>query len=115
MKRQTIQRVTTPTALLVGLTDELAAACHQSLSDGGLKVLRVAHVAAATERIPVVMPQLVVTVSSLPPDEIDVLRDRCLAVGAEILQITAEQDRRALGVLLKEAANVALIRALQRT
>src|SRR5262249_49491311 len=60
VKRETIQRVATPTAILVGLPDELAGTCTDVLGDGGLRVLRAGHVAAASERIPVVMPQLVV-------------------------------------------------------
>lgn len=113
-KGATIQRIATPTAILVGLPEDLAAECTETLSDGGLKVLRVGHVPAACERIPVVMPQLVVTTAALSPHDADTLNDRCVAVGAEIVRIAADQDRRALVVLLKDAANMALIRALRR-
>lgn len=111
---QTIQRMASPAAILVALPEDLAAVCAESLADGGLKVLRVGHVAAACERIPVVMPQLVVTLDSLRADEADLLVDRCVAVGAEVIRLAADQDRRALAVLLKDAANMALIRALRR-
>jgi hypothetical protein len=60
------------------------------------------------------MPQLVVTMSDLSPPDADTLADRCVAVGAEVIRLTPDQDLRALGVLLKDAANVALIRALRR-
>lgn len=113
-KGATIQRVATPTAILVGLPEDLAAECTETLADGGLKVLKVGHVAAACERIPVVMPQLVVTTTSLHAHEAETLNDRCVAVGAEVLRVALEQDRRALAVQLKDAANMALIRALRR-
>jgi len=113
-KGATIQRIATPTAILVGLAEDLAADCTETLADGGLKVLKVGHVAAACERIPVVMPQLVVTSTTLSPHDADTLNDRCVAVGAEIIRVAPEQDRRALVVLLKDAANMALIRALRR-
>lgn len=113
-KGATIQRIATPTAILVGLPEDLAAECIETLSDGGLKVLKVGHVAAACERIPVVMPQLVVTTTALNAQDAETLNDRCVAVGAEIIKITPGQDLRALAVQLKDAANMALIRALRR-
>lgn len=111
---QTIQRVASPAAILVALPDDLAAVCTESLDDGGLKVLKVGHVAAACERIPVVMPQVVVIMSTLRPEEADLLADRCVAVGAEVIRLAPDQDQRALAVLLRDAANMALIRALRR-
>ena len=44
----------------------------------------------------------------------DTLTDRCVAVGAEMIKVAPDQDRRALAVQLKDAANMALIRALRR-
>lgn len=115
VRRETIQRVATPTALLVGVAEPLAATCTDALSDGGLRVLRVGHVAAACERIPVIMPQLVVVASSLRQEESDMLADRCVAVGAEILKVpTAAPIDAALKTMLKDAANMALIRSLRR-
>jgi len=114
VKRETIQRVATPTAVLVALPDDLAASCIETLADGGLKVLRAGHVAAACERIPVVMPQLVVVMTTVRPEDMETLNDRCVAVGAEVIQLAVDTDRRALTVMLKDAANVALIRALRR-
>ena len=113
-KGATIQRIATPSAILVGLSEELAAHCTETLADGGLKVLKVGHVAAACERIPVVMPQIVVTTAGLAPHDADTLDDRCVAVGAEVIKIEPKEDRRALTVRLKDAANMALIRALRR-
>lgn len=113
MKRETIQRFATPTGILVGLPDELAAICTDALGDGGLRVLRVGHVAAASERIPVIMPQLVVISATIRQDELDMLNDRCVAVGAEVIRVANDVDRAALATTLKNAANNALIKALR--
>ena len=115
VRRETIQRVASPTALLVGVAEPLAATCTDALADGGLRVLKVGHVAAACERIPVIMPQLVVVSATLRQEESDMLADRCVAVGAEILTVApnATVDA-ALKATLKEAANMALIRSLRR-
>ena len=113
MKRETIQRVATPTGILVGLPDHLAGLCTEALGDGGLRVLRVGHVAAASERIPVVMPQVVVVSSTLRQEELDVLQDRCVAVGAQVIRVAPESDQTALLTTLRAAANEALIKALR--
>jgi hypothetical protein len=115
VRRETIQRVATPTALLVGVAEPLAASCTDALADGGLRVLKVGHVAAACERIPVIMPQLVVVTATLRQDESDMLADRCVAVGAEILKVAPDTAAdAALKKMLKDAANMALIRSLRR-
>jgi len=107
--------VDTPTALLVGVAEPLAATCTDALSNGGLRVLRVGHVAAACERIPVIMPQLVVVAANIRQDESDMLADRCVAVGAEILKVAPDATiDAALKAMLKDAANMALIRSLRR-
>lgn len=115
VKRETIQRVASPTAILVGVAEPLAGICTDALAEGGLRVLRVGHVAAACERIPVVMPQLVVVPSTLRAEEADMLADRCVAVGAEVVQVAPDaQGDPALRATLKDAANMALIRSLRR-
>jgi hypothetical protein len=115
VRRETIQRVATPTALLVGVPEPLAATCTDALADGGLRVLKVGHVAAACERIPVIMPQLVVVSASIRQEESDMLADRCVAVGAEIVKVPIDAPLdAALKAMLKDAANMALIRSLRR-
>ena len=113
MKRETIQRVATPTGILVGLTEAQAGMCVDILGDGGLRVLRVGHVAAASERIPVVMPQLVVVSTAIRQEELDALNDRCVAVGAEVIPVAPDADPNALSALLKAAATNAMIKALR--
>jgi hypothetical protein len=113
VKRETIQRVATPTAILVGLPEDLARVCTDALGEGGLRVLRVGHVAAASERIPIVMPQLVLVPATMRADELDTLNDRCVAVGAQVLQLSPEMAPGALSAMLRSAANTALVKALR--
>ena len=100
--------------MLVSVAEPLATACSDALADGGLRVLRVGHIAAACERIPVVMPQLVVVPSTVGMEEAEMLADRCVAVGAEVLRIDpAGSPDAELTRTLKDAANMALIRFLR--
>jgi hypothetical protein len=110
--RGTLQRIPTPTAILVVLPDALAEACIDVLSDAGVKVLRVGSVAAAAERIPVTMPQLVIVSNLMIPAELDIVIDRCVAVGAEVLKLDPDTPPRATGALVRTAARNALIKAL---
>jgi hypothetical protein len=114
VKRETIQRISTPTALIVGLSEALAAVCTQALDEGGLRVLRVGHVAAAAERIPVVMPQLVVVSTGTRPDDLETLTDRCVAVGADVVEASPTAPVADVEAMLREAANAAFIKALRR-
>jgi hypothetical protein len=114
VKRETIQRVATPTALLVGLAEPLAMSCIDSLSSSGLRILRAGHVAAACERIPVIMPQLVLVSANLDKADADMLNDRCVAVGAELVRLATDiVADKAFKTLLKDAAEMALIRSLR--
>jgi hypothetical protein len=99
--------------MIVGLADELASRCADTLTDNGVRVLKVGHVAAACERMPVVMPQLVVIPTTLRPEEEETIADRCVAVGAEMLKVAPETDANALRVMLKDAATNAVVRALR--
>lgn len=76
-------------------------------------MLRVGHVAAASERIPVVMPQLVLVATTLRPDDLETIRDRCVAVGADIIHVGPTDDPTELTAILRSAANVALMKALR--
>lgn len=113
MRGSTLQRVASPTAILVDLPDGVAARCTALLSGSGLRVLRVGHVAAACERIPVVMPQLVLVSPALDDLDREMLADRCVAVGADVLVITPELAEATLASELRQAASAALLRALR--
>jgi hypothetical protein len=113
VKRETIQRIATPTGILVGIPDELSAMCTETLGEGGLRVLKVGHVAAASERIPVVMPQLVLVSTTLRNEDFETINDRCVAVGAHVIKVAPDADRAALKRTLRDAANAALVKALR--
>ncbi len=107
---QTLPRIDVATAMLVALDEAVVGQCISLLDDAGFRVVRVKHVPAACERLPVVMPQLVVTSTALAAAEIDQLTDRCVAIGAELLALSPDMDKRALGPLLASAAERALAR-----
>lgn len=107
-----MQRIPTPTAILVGLPDDLAETCMQTLDEAGVRILRVGHVAAAAERIPVTMPQLIIVTTLMVQAELDTLADRCVAVGAEVLKIDPDTSPRATAALVRTSARNALLKAL---
>lgn len=113
VKGETIQRVASPTAMLVGLSDTLAHRCTAVLGGTGLRVLRVGHVAAAGERLPVVMPQLVIVPHDMVASELEMLTDRCVAVGAHLLTLAPDATTASLSAELRQAASAALLRAMQ--
>lgn len=104
---QTMPRMDMATAMLVALDDRLAGACITILDDAGFRVIRVKHIAPALERMPVVMPHLVIVPANLRTEEEEPLADRCVAIGAEVLRLAPDVDVRALVALVSSAANVA--------
>lgn len=112
VKRETLQRITAPTAILVGLPEGLYPVAHDVLVAAGMRVLRVGHPAGAAERIPVVMPGLVVLMTGVRDEELELVVDRCIAVGADTLSIA--EDEADLETKLADAGRQAFIRALKR-
>jgi hypothetical protein len=102
---QTMPRMDMATAMLVAIDDRLAGACITILDDAGFRVIRVKHVAPALERLPVIMPQLVIVPTNLRKEEDEPLADRCVAIGAEVLRLAPDVDVRALVALVTSAAN----------
>jgi hypothetical protein len=99
------------TAMLVALDDRTAGTCITLLDDAGFRVIRVKHIAPALERLPVVMPQLVIVPANLRKEEDEGLVDRCVAIGAEVLRIAPDVDIRALAALVASAAHGSLEKA----
>jgi hypothetical protein len=96
--------------MLVGLDPTLVQPLMQMLSVIGYRVLTVAHAAAAMERIPVVMPLLVVAMGAVREKERDDLEDRVVAVGAELVWVPAGADEDRANVVVRDAAAAALER-----
>jgi hypothetical protein len=106
----TLPRMRQSTAMLIGIEAELIMPLTQTLSVLGYRVLTVAHVAAASERIPVVMPLLVIASSSVLDNEQKDLEDRVVAVGAELVWMPPGSDEDRANALVRDAAAVALER-----
>lgn len=102
---QTMPRMDMATAMLVALDERIAGACITILDDAGFRVIRVKHVAPALERLPVIMPQLVIVPATLRKEESEPLADRCVAIGAEVLKLAPDIDVRQLVALVTNAAN----------
>jgi hypothetical protein len=102
--KRTIKRVDIPTAMLIGLSDAQGDQCVTALKTTAIRVIRVAHPAAAGERIPVTMPSVVVVSEALQATERDMIFDRSVAVGAEVVKLPPAIDDEALTTLLKGAA-----------
>ncbi len=74
--------------MAVGLPDALAEAATLHLAP--LPVMRVAHVAAACERMVVTRPQVIVVMANAL--QVEVLRERAQDVGAEIAELSPEMN-----------------------
>ena len=89
-----------PSAIVVGVADDMLALCHEFLPPSGLKVYRVAHAHAACERIAVLLPRLVVVPAAMRPAELDMIEDRAAAVGAIVLHLDPTHGYELLGAQL---------------
>lgn len=89
-----------PSAILVDLSDELLALCHEYLPLGGLTVYRVGHAHAACERMAVLLPRLVVVPAAMRASDLDIIEDRAEAVGATVLHLDAAHGYELLGAQL---------------
>ena len=97
----TIELFVEPSAIAVGIGDDMLALCHEFLAPGGLKIHRVGHVHAACERIAVLLPRLVVVPAAMRSAELDMIEDRAAAVGAIVLHLDPEHGYELLGTQLQ--------------
>jgi hypothetical protein len=111
---RTIVRMVTTTAMLVGPSGGASDKVAADFENARVHVVRVAHAAAACERLAVAMPQVIVVLGSLRPDERDALADRATAVGALLMYIDPELDHETLDDLVARAAQAAVERKLVR-
>lgn len=110
----TIIRQVNMTAMLVGPTGRGADVVAELFGQARVTVVRVVHAAAACERMAVSMPQVVVVLGTLRPDERDALADRATAVGALLMYFDPELDEDTLRELVARAAQAAIDRKLLR-
>lgn len=102
------------TAMLVGPDGPAGDKVTEGFERARLRVTRVAHAAAACERMAIAMPQVVVVLGSLHADERDAVADRATAVGALVMYVDPELDAETLDELVARAAQAAIERKLQR-
>lgn len=114
MGDSTVYRHLDTSVLLVGGAPALADQCAAVFETVQIRVIRVAHIEAANERIPIVMPQMVVVLEQLHGRERDDLNDRAKAVGALVLDVDPTLDGATLDEILDHAAKAAFERGLVR-
>jgi hypothetical protein len=114
MGESTVYRHMDTVALVIGPEGDLAAHCRASLEQVMIRVVRVGHVAAAAERLPIVMPQAVLVLVPLAKEERNNLVDRAAAVGALIFDIDGALPQAELNAALDRAALEAVERGLVR-
>jgi hypothetical protein len=102
------------TAMLVGPSGVVSERVAGRFEEAHVNVVRVAHAAAACERLAVAMPQVVVVLGTLRADERDALADRATAVGALLMYVDPELDAETLEELVSRAAQAAVERKLLR-
>jgi hypothetical protein len=105
---QTMRRRVAAQAMLVALPPELAGVCTEVLGDTGYRVVAVAHVPAACERMPVMMPLVVVAEADLQEDVRRELADQAVAIGAAMLFFPRHADAAFVGSAVRMAARQGL-------
>src|SRR5260221_10802182 len=96
--------------MLIAMEPHHIMPLSETLQILGYRVLTVAHVAAASERIPVVMPLIVIASSSVLDHEQKDLEDRVVAVGAALVWIPPDADEDRANALVRDSAAIALER-----
>jgi hypothetical protein len=75
-----------PCVMFVGLGDDAAKVCAQGCEP--MKILKVAHAAAALPRMVTTHPLLVILGASVPPAGEEEIRQHALALGTEVLPVS---------------------------
>lgn len=101
-------------AMLVGPNTKTAEKVAAGFTAARICVIRVGHAAAACERLPVAMPQVVIILGDLHVDERDALLDRAAAVGALVMHVDPTLDDETIDELVQRAAAAAIERKWAR-
>lgn len=105
---KTAQPFRAATAMLVEVAPDLIEPCTTLLTQHGYRVVSVGHIPAACERLAVVMPLLVVVDADALPQARDELRERAVAVGAQMVWLPKDAELAFLTSSLRIAAVSAL-------
>jgi hypothetical protein len=110
----TLYRALDTCVLFVGGTDSLAERSAESFEQVRIRVDRASDLAAALERLAVVMPQMILVLEPLRGTEREDLNERAKAVGALVLDVDPGLDDETRGEILERAAKAAFERGLIR-
>ena len=110
----TVYRHLDTVTLLVGAESPLVEKAKAQLEQVMIRVTRAAHLAAASERLPVVMPQAVVLFGSFTQEEREHLIDRATAIGALVFYVDDKLPVEDLDPLVEGIAKAAVERGLTR-
>jgi hypothetical protein len=114
MGESTVYRHLDTVVLVIGPEDNVVSQLRAALEKVMIRVIRVGHVAAASERLPVVMPQVVIVVGAIEKTARETLVDRATAVGAELFDIDPMTPDDKLPGVFDKAAMLAMERASVR-
>jgi hypothetical protein len=104
-----------PSAMVVALSDDLVALCHEVLPIGGLRVHRAQDVFSACRRMTELLPQLVVVSARLRAQALDMIEDRAIAVGAILVHAEAGHGYESIAAQLEAAVHQVRARFSRRT
>lgn len=100
--------------MLVGPDGDVADRVAARFAAARVRVVRIVHAVGACERMAVAMPQVVVVLGTLRPDEREALTDRATAVGALVMDIDPSLDQETLDNLVVRAAEATIERMMRR-
>jgi hypothetical protein len=111
----TVVRNMRTTAVLVGPSSAIGALGRvaSAFEAAYVQVVSAETAATAGERLAALMPQVVVVLGALQPDERSDLTDRATAVGALLLHIDPELDTETLDELVQRAVRTAVERRVR--
>jgi len=107
---KTAQRFRAATAMLVQIAPAHVEASTKLLTSLGYRVVNVGHIPAACERMAVVMPLVVVGDADALATARDELRDRAVAVGAQMVWLPKDADL----AFVTSAVRIAAVSALEK-
>jgi hypothetical protein len=110
----TVIRQVSMTVMLVAPKGAIADDVAARLELARVLLTRVASAAAACERMAVAMPQVVLVLGTITPEEREALGDRATAVGALVMYVDPELDESTMQELVERAARLAIERSLAR-
>jgi hypothetical protein len=86
-----------PSAVVVGIPDDVLTLCHEFLPPAGLRIYRAADPHLAGDAIVTLLPRLVIVPAAMRSADLDMLEDCAAAVGAIVLHLDPTHGYELLG------------------